>query len=65
MIYKITDDCLACGTCLPECPVGAIFEGDVFKIDSSICVNCGTCVDVCPIGAISGPTENTTFGLEI
>lgn len=65
MVYKITEDCLACGTCILECPVGAISEGDIFKIDPNSCVNCGTCADACPIGAISGPNENTAFGLEI
>ena len=33
MAYKITDICVACGTCIDECPVGAISEGDIYKID--------------------------------
>ena len=28
MSYKITDDCIMCGTCKEECPVEAINEGD-------------------------------------
>ena len=28
MAYKITDICVACGTCIDQCPVGAISEGD-------------------------------------
>ena len=32
MAYKITDDCVACGTCMGECPTGAISEGDIYKI---------------------------------
>ena len=28
MAYKISSDCVACGTCIDECPVGAIHEGD-------------------------------------
>ncbi|MCQ2278181.1 MAG: 4Fe-4S binding protein [Bacteroidales bacterium] len=52
MAYKITDSCAACGTCIGECPVGAISEGDIYKIDADACASCGTCVDVCPTGAI-------------
>ena len=41
MAMKITDDCLACGACLPECPVDAISEGDpIYLIDPAICVEC-------------------------
>ncbi|MBR4739195.1 MAG: 4Fe-4S binding protein, partial [Bacteroidales bacterium] len=43
MAYKITDICVACGTCIDECPVGAISEGDIYKIDENACVSCGTC----------------------
>ncbi len=52
MAYVITDDCVACGTCLPECPNDAIKEGDIYVIDAETCIECGTCVDACPTGAI-------------
>ena len=52
MAYKISDDCAACGTCMSECPVGAISEGDIFKIDPDMCTECGTCADACPMEAI-------------
>ena len=29
MAYVINDSCVACGTCIDECPVGAISEGDI------------------------------------
>ncbi len=53
MAYKITDDCVSCGTCAEECPVEAIKEGDgKFEIDENICTGCGTCASVCPTEAI-------------
>jgi ferredoxin len=53
MAYVITDDCIACGTCIDECPVGAISEGDIYKIDPEVCTECGSCADVCPSEAIT------------
>ena len=52
MAYKITDECTACGTCIDECPVEAISEGDIYKIDPDLCTDCGACADVCPVEAI-------------
>ena len=34
MAYVISDDCIACGTCIDECPVEAISEGDIYSIRS-------------------------------
>ena len=54
MAYVISDDCVACGTCIGECPAGAISEGDVkYNIDPNACLDCGTCADACPTGAIA------------
>ncbi|MFW5890856.1 MAG: 4Fe-4S binding protein [bacterium] len=53
MAYKITDDCVACGSCIDECPVDAISEGDpIYKIDPDTCTDCGNCAEVCPSDAI-------------
>ncbi|MBR5911564.1 MAG: 4Fe-4S binding protein [Bacteroidales bacterium] len=52
MAYKITDSCVACGSCIDECPVGAITEGDIYVIDADACVGCGTCAGACPNEAI-------------
>jgi len=54
MAYKITDDCVACGTCAGECPVEAISEGEgKYVINPDACMDCGTCAGVCPAGAIT------------
>lgn len=53
MAYVIGDDCVACGTCIDECPVGAISEGEKYSINPDECTECGTCADACPSGAIS------------
>ena len=53
MAYKISNDCIACGTCIGECPVEAIYEGEHYSINPDVCIECGTCADVCPSGAIS------------
>ena len=53
MAYKISDACVACGTCIDECPVEAISAGDIYVIDPDKCIDCGTCAGVCPSEAIS------------
>ena len=53
MAYKITDECVACGSCLDSCPSEAIKEGDPkYTIDPELCVDCGACVETCPSEAI-------------
>lgn len=52
MAYVITEDCVACGTCISNCPVEAISEGDIYVIDADTCIDCGTCAGVCPTEAI-------------
>ncbi len=49
----ISDACIACGACQPECPVDCISEGAIYVIDADICIDCGACEAVCPVDAIS------------
>ena len=50
----IAKDCVACGRCVKECPVGAIsvYKGLYAAVDKSKCIGCGKCVKVCPAGVI-------------
>ena len=52
MAHVITDECIACGTCMDDCPEGAISEGDIYVINPELCTDCGTCADSCPSEAI-------------
>lgn len=54
MAYKISDECVSCGTCAGECPSEAISEGpEHYVIDPDKCTSCGTCASVCPTECIS------------
>jgi len=56
MATIITDDCINCGACEPECPQSAITEREeIFLIDASLCCECVgfhdemACAAVCPV----------------
>jgi electron transfer flavoprotein alpha subunit len=49
---KITEECIACGTCVDFCPVNAIVEdGEIYRITEE-CTECRACADTCPVDAI-------------
>lgn len=68
MVYRINEDCIACGDCSIVCSLEAIDDG--YGSNSSTkenrgqnslwqgyritdaCNNCGECRDICPTGAI-------------
>jgi ferredoxin len=56
MAYKITEECISCGACEPECANEAISEGDdTYVIDPNKCTECvgnyesPKCAEVCPV----------------
>jgi NAD-dependent dihydropyrimidine dehydrogenase PreA subunit len=54
MAYKVSDECVNCGSCEDECKEGAISEKDGFRwIDPAKCKDCGTCAEACPTEAIA------------
>lgn len=58
MTYKISDECIACGRCYNNCPIGCVEEGwDHYVINEERCVGCGKCASMCPISAISKNEE--------
>jgi NAD-dependent dihydropyrimidine dehydrogenase PreA subunit len=53
MAYKVTAECVNCGSCESDCPAEAISEKNGARwIDTAKCKECGTCVDTCPTSAI-------------
>lgn len=56
MATFITEECINCGACEPECPNEAISEGeDIYVIDPNLCTECvgfhsyEACQAVCPV----------------
>lgn len=53
MAHIISDECAGCGSCMSECPAGAISEGSPYVINADACTDCGNCAAICPTSAIS------------
>jgi len=59
MALMITDECINCDVCEPECPNNAISMGEeYYRIDPCLCTECvghfetSQCVVVCPVDCI-------------
>jgi ferredoxin len=59
MALMITDQCINCDVCEPECPNQAISLGtEIYEIDPARCTECvghfdePQCVQVCPVACI-------------
>ncbi len=70
MATHITDECINCGACEPECPNDAISEGDSkYVIDPARCSECvgffdhEACQSVCPVECcVPDPSNSETEG---
>ncbi|WP_330924403.1 YfhL family 4Fe-4S dicluster ferredoxin [Candidatus Sororendozoicomonas aggregata] len=70
MALVITDDCINCDVCQPECPNSAISPGDeIYVIDPTLCTECvghfdqPQCQEICPIDCIPvDPNHQETHG---
>ncbi len=59
MALMITDECINCDVCEPECPNEAIYQGEmIYEIDPNKCTECvghfdePQCQVVCPVDCI-------------
>jgi ferredoxin len=59
MALMITDQCINCDVCEPECPNDAIYQGvEIYEIDPNKCTECvghfdqPQCRQVCPVDCI-------------
>ena len=59
MALLITDECINCDVCEPECPNDAIYQGEeIYEIHWHLCTECvghfdeSQCVVVCPVECI-------------
>ena len=59
MALLITDECINCDVCEPECPNEAISPGDeIYEINPKLCTECvghfdtPQCLEVCPVECI-------------
>lgn len=59
MALMITDECINCDVCEPECPNSAISQGmEIYEIDPELCTECvghydePQCQQVCPVDCI-------------
>jgi ferredoxin len=66
MALMITDECINCDVCEPECPNQAISLGpEIYVIDPAKCTECvghfdqPQCVQVCPVACIPVDPANT------
>jgi ferredoxin len=72
MALRITEECINCDVCEPECPNEAISMGELFyRIDPKRCTECvghfaePQCVQVCPVSCIPVDPANVETKVQL
>lgn len=72
MSLIITDECINCDVCEPECPNDAIYMGEeIYEIHSHLCTECvghfdtPQCVEVCPVECIPKDENNVESQVQL
>jgi ferredoxin len=72
MALLITEECINCDVCEPECPNDAIYQGDeIYEINPVLCTECvghydtSQCVEVCPVDCIITDPNNEETAEEL
>ena len=72
MALVITDQCINCDVCEPECPNDAIYQGEIiYEIEADRCTECvghfdkEQCVVICPVDCILVDPEHTESQQEL
>ncbi len=54
--HPVTDEnCVKCGVCAEQCPVGAIPLDNPSQTLGDVCINCMRCVEACPVSSRALP----------
>ncbi|ORU93527.1 MAG: ferredoxin [Cycloclasticus sp. symbiont of Bathymodiolus heckerae] len=72
MSLIITDECINCDVCEPECPNDAIYMGEeIYEIHPHLCTECvghfdtPQCVEVCPVECIPKDESNVESNAQL
>jgi ferredoxin len=72
MSLLITDECINCDVCEPECPNEAIYQGEeIYEIAPNKCTECighydePQCIEVCPVDCILVDEKNPETDVQL
>ena len=55
------ENCVKCGACAEQCPMGAIPLDDPSQTNHDLCINCMRCVEACPVSSRALPDAFLTI----